>query len=93
FTSTGTTFNPPTVAWDSGTTSWNWDRSKLTSGDYNGDGKTDIGVLYNIGLIDGKYRSRLWTFTSTGTTFNPPTVAWDSGTTSWNWDRSKLTSG
>ncbi|MEV5089898.1 FG-GAP-like repeat-containing protein [Streptomyces griseoincarnatus] len=93
FTSTGTTFNPPTVAWDSGTTSWNWDRSKLTSGDYNGDGKTDIGVLYNIGLADGKYRSRLWAFTSTGTTFNPPTVAWDSGTTSWNWDRSKLTSG
>ncbi|MFZ4145478.1 trypsin-like serine protease, partial [Streptomyces griseoincarnatus] len=93
FKSDGTTFRAPRVAWDSGTTSWNWDRSKLTSGDYNGDGKTDIGVLYNIGLIDGKYRSRLWTFTSTGTTFNPPTVAWDSGTTSWNWDRSKLTSG
>ncbi|MGA5738875.1 trypsin-like serine protease, partial [Streptomyces pseudogriseolus] len=93
FKSDGTTFRAPRVAWDSGTTSWDWSRSKLTSGDYNGDGKTDIGVLYNIGLADGKYRSRLWTFTSTGTTFNPPAVAWDSGTTSWDWDRSKLTSG
>ncbi|MGM7440084.1 trypsin-like serine protease [Streptomyces tunisiensis] len=93
FKSDGTTFRAPRVAWDSGATSWTWASSKLTSGDFDGDGKTDIGVLYNIGLADGKYRSRLWTFTSTGTTFNPPTVAWDSGTTSWNWDRSKLTSG
>ncbi|MFF4755665.1 FG-GAP-like repeat-containing protein [Streptomyces sp. NPDC002514] len=94
FTSTGTAFNAPTVAWDSGTMSWNWDRSKLTSGDYNGDGKTDIGVLYDYDqTADGKFQSKLWVFTSTGTAFNAPTVAWDSGTTGWNWDRSKLTSG
>lgn len=93
FKSDGTSFRAPRVAWDSNATSWNWDRSKLTSGDYNGDGKTDIGLLYDIGLIDGKFRSRLWVFTSTGDSFQAPQVAWDSGATSWNWGRSKLTSG
>ncbi|MFE9614330.1 FG-GAP-like repeat-containing protein [Streptomyces sp. NPDC006012] len=93
FKSDGTTFRAPRVAWDSGSTSWNWASSKVTSGDYNGDGKTDIGVLYNNGLTDGRYRTRLWVFTSTGDTFSAPKVVWDSGSTSWNWDRSKVTSG
>ncbi|MFE2046612.1 trypsin-like serine protease [Streptomyces sp. NPDC059477] len=93
FTSTGTTFNAPTVAWDSGTMSWNWDSSKVTSGDYNGDGKTDIGVLYNNGLIDGKNRTRLWAFTSTGTALQAPKIIWDSDPTSWSWDASQPLSG
>ncbi|MFZ4145479.1 FG-GAP repeat domain-containing protein, partial [Streptomyces griseoincarnatus] len=93
FTSTGATFNPPTVAWDSGAMSWNWDASKVTSGDYNGDGKTDVGVLYNYGLVEGKYRSKLWTFTSTGTTLQAPKTIWDSDPISWNWNASQPLSG
>ncbi|MFD7062780.1 FG-GAP repeat domain-containing protein, partial [Streptomyces sp. NPDC059906] len=74
--------------------SWNWDRSKVTSGDFNGDGKTDIGVLYNNGQTeDSRNKSALWTFTSTGSGFANPLRKWDSGSGSWNADASKLTAG
>jgi hypothetical protein len=94
FTSTGDGFRAPTILWDSGSTSWNWNSSKLTSGDYNGDGKADIGVLYNYGrTTDGRNHTGLWVFTSVGNGFQAPAKVWDSGTGSWNWNASQLTSG
>ncbi|MCX2926977.1 trypsin-like serine protease [Streptomyces sp. NEAU-W12] len=94
FTSTGTGFNAPVKVWDSGTGSWTWDNSKLVSGDFNGDGLADVGVLYKYAnTSDGRGHSALWTFTSTGTDFNTPAKKWDSGTGSWTWDNSKLVSG
>ncbi|WP_392893089.1 FG-GAP-like repeat-containing protein [Streptomyces sp. LN699] len=96
-TSTGSGFNGPVRKWDNDdrtTGSWNWDRSKITVGDYNGDGKADIGVLYNNGQSeDSRNQSALWTMTSTGSGFNGPAKKWDSGSGSWNADASKLTSG
>ncbi|MEU8435094.1 FG-GAP-like repeat-containing protein [Streptomyces sp. NPDC029216] len=96
YTSNGTGFNAPVKVWDniaSGSGSWNWSRSKVTTGDFNGDGKTDIGVLYNNGQdTDGTNHTAFWTFTSTGSGFSNPVKKWDS-TASWNWNRSKLTSG
>ncbi|MFF8593063.1 transglycosylase family protein, partial [Streptomyces sp. NPDC015220] len=68
-----------------------------TTGDFTGDGKADIAVLYNNGQqSDGTYRSALWTFTSNGAGFNKPVKVWDNvdaGSGSWNWDRAKVTSG
>ncbi|MEU6864046.1 transglycosylase family protein [Streptomyces sp. NPDC046876] len=96
FTSTGSGFGEPVKVWDniaSGSGSWNWDRSKVTTGDFNGDGKSDIGVLYNNGQdADGTNHTTLWTFTSNGKGFNNPVKAWESAG-SWNWNRSKVTSG
>ncbi|WP_078972836.1 transglycosylase family protein [Streptomyces rimosus] len=96
FTSNGSGFGDPVKVWDNveaGSGSWSWGRSKVTTGDFNGDGKADIGVLYNDGQdADGTNHTALWTFTSTGSGFGKPVRAWKS-TTSWNWDRSKLTSG
>ncbi|MEU7556629.1 transglycosylase family protein, partial [Streptomyces sp. NPDC044571] len=38
------------------------------SGDFNGDGKADVGVLYDYGQEDGGgFRTGLWTYTSNGT--------------------------
>ncbi|MCX4682023.1 hypothetical protein OG413_43350 [Streptomyces sp. NBC_01433] len=51
----------------------------MTSGDYNGDKKTDIGVLYDAGKTpDGRQTDSLFTFTftSTGTNINPPVKTW-----------------
>jgi hypothetical protein len=100
FASTGTGFNAPVKVWDNVSTnfgSWNWTRSKLTTGDYNGDAKADIGILYNNGrAADGSYKTALWTLSSTGTDFTNPSKKWDNdsaGFGSWNWDRSKATSG
>ncbi|MYV69484.1 CHAP domain-containing protein, partial [Streptomyces sp. SID2131] len=63
--------------------------------DFNGDGKADVGVLYDYGRnADGLYQTGLWTYLSTGSGFANPVKAWDSvgsGFGSWNWDRSKVT--
>ncbi|WP_240361023.1 FG-GAP repeat domain-containing protein [Streptomyces clavuligerus] len=72
--------------------------SKVTTGDYNGDGRDDVGVLYNNGpsLRTAPTRPRWWTFTSNGTAFAQPVRKWDNVSTnsgSWNWDRSKPVSG
>ncbi|MFJ4860990.1 transglycosylase family protein [Streptomyces sp. NPDC088748] len=91
-TSTGSGFGAPVRKWQS-TSSWNADSSKLTAGDFDGDGKADVGVLYHYGQDEqGVNRTGLWTFTSTGTGFNAPAMPWDSarGTGSWNWYRSDL---
>ncbi|MGW0121109.1 transglycosylase family protein [Streptomyces sp. NPDC003327] len=99
FTSTGTGFGPPVRKWDNVSTafgSWNWDRSKVTAGDYNGDGKDDLGVLYDSGVSQtGAHATVLWTLTSTGTDFANPVKRWDNTAVadSWTWDRSKVTSG
>ncbi|MYR15975.1 hypothetical protein GTY62_36320, partial [Streptomyces sp. SID724] len=45
FTSNGTAFAAPKQTWTS-TGSFNWNVSLPTSGDYNNDGKDDLGVLY-----------------------------------------------
>jgi FG-GAP-like repeat len=96
-TSTGTGFGDPAKAWDSETANFgslNWDRSKVVTGDFDGDGKDDVGVLYNNGQeADGAFHTALWTFTSTGTDFTNPSKKWDNvsaRTGSWNWYRSDL---
>jgi hypothetical protein len=96
FTSTGDGFSDPKVVWDSqsaGGGSWTWASSKLTSGDFNGDGKADVGVLYDYGQSAGVNHTGLWSFTSTGSAFQQPVKVWDSGTGSWDWDAGKVTSG
>ncbi|MFC9627626.1 trypsin-like serine protease [Streptomyces sp. NPDC056930] len=92
FTSSGSGFNAPKKTWAS-TGSFNWSKSKLSSGDYNGDGKDDVSVFYDSGnAADGRFVSTLFTFTSTGTAFSNPTTAWTSSG-SFDWSKSKPVSG
>ncbi|MYV64635.1 esterase, partial [Streptomyces sp. SID2131] len=92
FASTGSGFSHPSRAWESGSGSWNAGASRVTAGDFDGDGRADVGVLYGYGVQgDGTNRTGLWKFTGTGTGFNAPVMAWDSaGRTSWNWISSDL---
>ncbi|MEU4209052.1 VCBS repeat-containing protein [Streptomyces sp. NPDC026206] len=95
-TASGDGFKEPRAVWGTGTgglDAWRWDASKLTAGDFNGDRRTDIGVLYNYGKTDGSNKTGLWTFTSNGKGFEAPVRVWKSGPVSWNWNSSKLTSG
>ncbi|MFF3429785.1 hypothetical protein [Streptomyces sp. NPDC002602] len=49
------------------------------TGDFNGDGKTDVGILYGYGRqTGGTNRAGLWRIASTGTGFDVPALAWDS---------------
>ncbi|MFF8695564.1 FG-GAP-like repeat-containing protein [Streptomyces sp. NPDC015144] len=92
FNGTSTGFDDPRKTWTS-TGSFNWNASKVTSGDYNGDGKDDLAILYNAGKsVDDKFVSSLFTFTSNGTAFGEPRKTWTS-TGSFNWNASKVTSG
>ena len=91
FTSNGTVFTPRKSWTSSG--SFNWNASKLTSGDYTGDGRADIGVLYNRGTTaEGVHQSALFTFASDGTGFAAPREVWTS-TGSFSWAVSQLVSG
>ncbi|MFD2122981.1 FG-GAP repeat domain-containing protein [Streptomyces cirratus] len=82
FTNNGDGFNAPVKVWDSledaAVKSWNWSAGKLSAGDFNGDGKTDVGILYDYGATDSGNRTGLWTFTSTGNGFTSPKKTWDS---------------
>ncbi|MFB7460153.1 trypsin-like serine protease, partial [Streptomyces sp. NPDC056188] len=91
FYSTGTGFAEPKKVWST-PGGFTFASSKLTAGDYNGDGKDDIAVFYNGGKSDdGKNISSLYTFTSTGTGFSNPRKTWtNSGFT---WSASQVTSG
>ncbi|WP_432098616.1 trypsin-like serine protease [Streptomyces sp. WAC 04229] len=94
--SNGSGFGGPVRAWDSATGgSWNWSRSKVVAGDFNGDGRGDVGVLYDYGQgSDGTNRTALWTLTSSGSGFGKPVKVWDSAAGgSWSWERSKVVAG
>ncbi|MBT2895234.1 trypsin-like serine protease [Streptomyces sp. McG3] len=92
FYSNGTGFAEPKKVWAS-TGSFSGAASKLTSGDYNGDGKDDLAVLYNSGkAADGKYVTTVFTYTSNGTGFAAPKQSWVSSG-SFDWSKSKPVSG
>ncbi|MFH8404100.1 esterase, partial [Streptomyces sp. NPDC018019] len=88
----------PKRAWDNDdrtTGSWNADRTKLVTGDFNGDGKTDLGAFYNQGQdSDGVNHAALFTFSGRNDGANGlygPVKVWENGNTgSWDWYRSDL---
>lgn len=76
----------PHLSWASGMGSWDTNRSKIVSGDFAGDGKTDIGILYDY----GKSTSGMWIFTTavTGNDISStPARAWVSGNGCFDWSR------
>ncbi|NEA38515.1 FG-GAP-like repeat-containing protein [Streptomyces sp. SID11385] len=92
-TSDGARLSAPRVVWQSEASSWTWSHVKLVGGDFDGDGRDDIGVFYDNGRdADGTYKSALWTFTSTGEGFAEPQRVWQS-TGSWNWAASQPVAG
>ncbi|MFJ3923157.1 FG-GAP-like repeat-containing protein [Streptomyces sp. NPDC090022] len=61
-------FEEPTARWTSGKGSFAYSRSKWVTGDFNGDGRDDIGAVF--GYADGS--NALWSFLSNANgTFTP----------------------
>ncbi|MFI8093464.1 FG-GAP-like repeat-containing protein [Streptomyces sp. NPDC086080] len=91
FYGTGSGFDAIQTTW-APTGGFTWSNGKVASGDYNGDGKADIGIFYDRGLREnGKYGSALFTLTSSGSAFSSA-LKWDS-TGNFEWARSQFTSG
>jgi hypothetical protein len=85
--SNGTTMTPSLV-WSSGTGNCDATKCKIVSGDYNGDGKTDIAILYDY----GHSTSRVWVLTSNGSTMTS-SLAWSSGAGNCDAAKCKIVSG
>ncbi|MEU9596858.1 FG-GAP-like repeat-containing protein [Streptomyces sp. NPDC048109] len=72
----------PTVAYSADAGTWNEDDAKLVTGDYNGDGRSDIGLFY--GYSDGTVK--LFTKNAKAdSTFEGSVVSWTD--TDWTWAR------
>lgn len=85
FISAGSTFNSPSVVWDSGTGNFEWPRADMLVGDFTGDGKADVAAMYDY----GSSQTKLLVFAGNGSGgVAPATVAWDSGVGNWEWWRS-----
>lgn len=59
---------------------WDWNRTKLVAGDFNGDQRSDLAVVYDYG--DGVTGTHTLLAKTDGT-FNPPVASWKSATGNW----------
>ncbi|RJQ46368.1 MAG: hypothetical protein C4534_02760 [Gaiellales bacterium] len=87
FEPSATGYNAPQGAWTSGAGNWDWNRAKVTTSDYNGDGKSELAVLYDYGNAN----TGLWLFDPTPAGYAAPRLVWSSGRGNWDWNRSRMT--
>ncbi|GID29727.1 uncharacterized protein DUF1080 [Paractinoplanes brasiliensis] len=74
-------------AWEGGPNNWNAAKAKAVTGDFDGNGKSDLAAFYDY----GNSQIKLWRFTAVDATAQPA-QAWDSGPGAWEWPR-VLTAG
>ncbi|MBM7117785.1 FG-GAP-like repeat-containing protein [Archangium primigenium] len=79
----------PSLLWKSGAGGWAWDRTKLVSGDFTGDGKEDIAAFYDYGNAN----TGLWIFRATGKGSFSASLVWTSGPGNWIWSQCQLVAG
>ncbi|MET0134351.1 MAG: RICIN domain-containing protein [Kibdelosporangium sp.] len=77
-------FGEPVLQWDSGAAGLNVTTASYVAGDFDGDGRADIGQLRGTAA-----QTKLWVHTATATGFAAPVQQWDSG--AGNLDRGKAT--
>ncbi|MCL5291542.1 MAG: N-acetylmuramoyl-L-alanine amidase, partial [Actinobacteria bacterium] len=73
--------------WKSAPGNFDLSKVKTVSGDFNGDGKSDVVALYNYGGAT----SIFWLWRSTGSSYAEPAQVFYSP--NWNWNNTKLVSG
>jgi len=88
-TGTGLSLLAPALQWRSGVGNWSWSDTKITSGDFNGDGRTDVAFLYDYGNRD----TGLLVSSASGGSLPYPASAWRSGAGAWGATRSRLLAG
>ncbi|WP_245563634.1 LamG-like jellyroll fold domain-containing protein [Longispora albida] len=75
----GTGFASPVEPWKSAAQNW-CGASTAQAGDFDGDGKADVGLLVDVSAVAGSatgYHHQLWVLGSTGSGFSAPAMKWD----------------
>lgn len=82
---------PPVRTWDSGpNTKFLMNGMQPTTGDFNGDGRTDLAVLRD----EGNNGVTLWVFRGNGVGYDVPAgPAWTSGANNWSLSSSRAIAG
>lgn len=93
--STGSSFGGLQHWWDAANCNdFDWSRSRVVSGNFNGDGWTDVAVLYDYSGTGCPAKSSWLVFTSAATSFNAFGHWWDAANCGdFDWNRSLVTSG
>lgn len=78
-------FDNPKVGWQAPAGGYYYPNMKIVAGDYDGDGRDDIGAMY--GFDNGTVKMLTWR--STGSGFNNPLPGWSTAT-GWTFDRVHL---
>ena len=82
-------FQAPLAWWHSGTGNWEFHLTEPLAGDFSGDGRTDIALVYNY----GKSRTGFWVAESTGTDFHGPALWFNTSDWAWSYNRTKPVAG
>lgn len=83
-------FTTPHTAWTTAPGNWSIDQARKVSGDFDGDGRSDVAVLY--GYLDGSVK--LWTFLGRPDgTFTAPFPSWSTTPGNWEFSRVRLQAG
>jgi hypothetical protein len=77
------------VQWDTGVGNWDLSASRLTAGDFNGDGRDDIGAFYDY----GNAQTKLWVLTQGADGMFTATLGWDTGPGNWYLSATRLVAG
>ena len=68
---------------------WKLEAMKKVSGDFNGDGRTDVSVMYKYAT-----QTKIWTFLGKSNgAFEAPFATWTAPASSWDWNRVQLHAG
>ena len=81
FPGNGAGIGKPQVMWSTGTGQWDMTLTKFVTGDFTGDGKTDVIGFYNEGNND----LAAWLFSGNGAGIAKPQILWSTGKGQWDW--------
>ncbi|MEU9064776.1 FG-GAP-like repeat-containing protein [Streptomyces sp. NPDC048430] len=83
-------FNAPLTAWKASASTWHPENMRYTTGDYNGDGRSDVAIVY--GYETGKVELKTFLSKADGT-FSEPFVSWSLEPGHWVFDHFTARSG
>ncbi|WP_439678146.1 FG-GAP-like repeat-containing protein [Embleya sp. MST-111070] len=75
------TLAAPVQSWRAAPGTWDWNKTQLTTGDFDGNHRVEIGAMYDLGAGTAEFRVFP---TTTGGLFTDPAVAWHSAPGTWD---------